>query len=894
MRLGRYPIAIAVALGVLLLLIGGGALVGFVSELLWYGSVGYEDLFWTHWRAALVVRGTTAVLVGAAILANLWVVTGSLGAIRVRRRYGNIEIAERLPRSYVIVAIAVVAALSAWWLSAGFADPLPVLAALDPVRWGLDDPAFGFDAAFYVFQLPILARIQTLGAIVVFWIALLSVAAYLVTGAIKMVEGKPIVSRLARRHLGALAAAFLVFFAMNAWLDRYALVIDGNGFGGGLGYTDVNARIPAKLVVVGLVLIVAAGIAYGTWVGNLRLALVTAALLPVAVLGAEVVYPSTVQRLVVEPNQFPREEPFIEQQLLFARRGFGLDNVERVALPYEAAGEIDPNLLLERLEGIPLWDPRPLLTTFQAQQALFRYYQFASVHHGRYERDGRMEPVAVSVRELETGELEAAAQTWQNLHLNYVSGAGAVASPVARMAANGTPVFYVWDLEPPKLSPDAPPDLELDDARIYFGERSTEWVIVGPEHEPAGIPLDASWRKALFAWAFRSKNILLSGDLTPASKIIFRRQVAERVQAVAPFVQVAREGSAYPVITEGRIVWLVDAYTTSPFFPLSPRQAFGNQDVRYVRNSVKATVDAVTGEIELFAVDAEDPILATYSAMFPGLVRPLAEMPEALRKHLRYPAQLMNIQAQVLGPYHLLEAREFYGQEDVWSVATEHYRGTPAEMEPSYSIFPLPGSESAEFVLSLPFVARGRQNMTALLVTRNDSPHYGEQILYLLPRDEQVPGPQQIEAAIDQDPDISQQLSLWRRAGSDVLRGHLSVLPFEGTLIYIEPLFLEAENAAIPQLERVVLAQAGRVVMQPNLQSAVAALVGSSATNPPGSSIADATSSPSSLGTDWDPLVRARQLLDEAEGLLRAGDFAGFGDALDSLRDALSPPAATP
>jgi uncharacterized protein len=891
MRVGRRAILVAAVLAILLVLIAGGAIAGFVAEIYWYRSVDLESVFWRRWRAALLVRGTLGMVVALAVFLNLWIVSRALGAIRVRRRYGNIEIAERLPQTYVFAAITAISIFSGWWLSAGLADPLPVLAAFGPVQWGLADPIFGRDAAFYVFQLPLLTRLQTLGAVLIFWIALLCVAAYLATGSIRMGEGKPVVSNLARRHLGFLLAAFLLFYAVNVWLDRYALVVNGNGFGGALGYTDVHARLPAKLFVFGFTIATAAAVAYGTWIRNLRLPILMGGLLIFGLIIAEGVYPSSIQRFVVEPNQFPREESHIERHLSFTRAAYGLDGIDRIPLPYHARGDLDEEVLLARLDGIPLWDPRPLLTTYGQRQGLFPYYAFASVHHDRYPAGNRSEPVAISVRELETGGLQEAAQTWQNLHLNYVAGEGAVVSPVARMAGDGTPIFYVWDLEPPKLAPDAPPELALDNPRIFFGELTRGYVILGPEADPVGVDLNSIVKKGLFAWAFQSKNILLSGDVSRESKIVYRRRVTDRVQAAAPFLHVSRQRSAYPVINEGRVVWIVDAYTSSASFPLSPLADFEGRGVRYLRNSVKATVDALTGEVRLYAVDNTDPILATYQRIFPDLVHPVEEMPATLRRHLRFPVQMMHLQAQVLGAYHLLDPRTFYAQQDVWSVATEHYRGTPLPMEPTYSMYPLPGSDDPEFLLTLPFVARGRQNMTALLVTRNDPPHYGQQVLYMLPRDELIPGPQQIEAAIDQDPEISQQLALWRRGGSDVVRGHLTVVPIGGTLVYVEPLFLEAENAAIPQLERVILARAGRVVMQPTFESAVAALLGSSLADE-FARVAGGEVDPSLPGPAPDPeaMARARRLLDEAEALLRAGDWAGFGRALQSLRETLSTP----
>jgi uncharacterized protein len=360
------------------------------------------------------------------------------------------------------------------------------------------------------------------------------------------------------------------------------------------------------------------------------------------------------------------------------------------------------------------------------------------------------------------------------------------------------------------------------------------------------------------------------------------------VEAAAPFLRVSQDRSAYPVIHEGRIVWVVDGYTTTSSFPLSPLVPFEARGVRYVRNSVKATVDGVTGEVRLYAVDEEDPILRTYERIFPGLIRPLEEMPEALRAHLRYPIQLMHLQAGVLGSYHLLDPREFYGLEDVWAVATEEYRGTPTSMEPTYSMYPLPGAEESEFLLTVPLVARGRTNMTALMITRNDPPHYGQQVLYLLPRDELIPGPQQIEAMIDQDPEISQQLALWLRGGSDVIRGHLMIVPIDGSLVFVEPLFLEAENAAIPQLERVILAAGSRVVMEPTFASAVTALLSGQPTVLTASSSKESDPAETPSGDlDHEAVDRARRLMAEADAMLRAGDWAGFGRTWEALRRTL-------
>lgn len=886
MSAGRRALIPGAVLVVLLLLVAGRVVSGTVSELFWYRSLGRDAVFWTQLRAGVLVRGTLALLIGAMVYGNLMVVARSLSGIRLRRRYGNIEIAERLPRAYVVTAAAGVALFSAYWLSAAAGDSISVLAALDPEPFGVTDPIFGRDAAYYVFQWPVLRRLHTLAALMVLWIAMIAVAAYVLTGAIKVIETRLTISPLARRHLGMLAAFSLVLYAVHLWLSRYGLLISGNGFAGALGYTDATARLPAKLILLLISVVTAAAVGYALWVGRSRLAVPFLALLSLAWVVGGTVYPSLVQRFSVEPNELLREEPYIGRHIEFARLGYDLADVEEVPLPYSPRIELDEAALLEGLRGVPLWDPRPLLITYRQRQALYRYYSFTSVHHDRYPGPNGVEPVAIAVRELETPDLEETAQTWQNLHLNYVSGEGVVVSPVARMATDGTPIFYLWDIDPPKVAPDAPSALTLRNPEIYFGERTTEYVILPDDASPTGVPLDATWKKILFAWAFQSKNILLSGDLTRNSKLVYRRQVVDRVRAVAPFLAVPSQGGNYPVIIDGRVVWIVDAYTASSTFPLSPLREFGGRGRRYIRNSVKATVDALTGEVELYAVDPTDPLLITYGRLFPGLIRPIDEMPEGLQRHLRFPAGLMELQALVAGAYHLDDARLFYEQQDVWALAQEQYQATPVTMAPTYSIFSLPGSAEPEFVLSVPLVPRGRQNMTALMVTRNDPPNYGQQILYLMPRDEVVFGPQQIEAMIDQDPEISQELALWRRGRSDVTRGHLMVVPIDGGLVYVEPLFLEATSAAIPQLERVILATSGRVVMGSTFEAAVADLLGGG-----GASAGSSRGGPA----EWEPVVApstsimdtARRLMSQADAALRSGDWAGFGRSWEQLRELL-------
>lgn len=880
----RSRIAIAAFVALVLLLVGGRLLAEVVEDLLWYQSLGLERVFWVQWLASLGVRLTLGILFAAIIYFNLSVVTRTLGAIRIRRRVANIEIAEQLPQPYIVLALLGIAGLSGWWLSAGISDPLAVLAAFQHQAWGLSDPFFGLDASFYVFVLPVLDQMQLLAGLLAGWVAILVISAYAVTGSIKIANGQIHISQPARRHLAVLLASFLVIIAWDLWLDRYGLVVSGNGVSGAIGYTDAHVRQPAMFVMVVLCLGTAVAVGVSLWKDRLNIALLSVALLIAAGVLSRLVAPALVQKLAVEPNEASRERPYLEHHIDFTRRAYQLDNIDSVRLPYSNSAQPSDSAVLRAIAGAPLWDPRPLHTTFNEKEALYGYYTFASVHPDRY--DG--EQVAVSVRELDLAGLPPTAQTWHNIHLEYVSGQGAVVSPMARMSTDGSPVYYLRDIGPPHVSADAPPSLGLTSPEIYFGERTAGYVVLEPDAEPQGVPLSSFWRKVVYGWAFQSRNLLLSGSVTPGSKIVYRRTVVERLQHVAPFLRFLPERGVQPVIHDGHVVWIVDGLTTSTSFPLSRNGVIDAMPVRYVRNSIKATVDGLTGEVRLYVTDEDDPILRTYGDFFPGLLRPLSEMPEALQAHLRYPAPLLELEAAVLGDYHLTDPARFYARQDVWAASTEIYRASEQPVGATYAMLPLPGGQEPEFLLTVPLSARGRPNLAALLVARNDPPAYGERYLFELPRDELVPGPQQIEAQIDQNPDISQQLSLWREGGSQVIRGRILVVPVDSSLIYIEPLFLEAHQTATPQLERVILSTGRQVIMRSTLEEAVAALYTPDAPAAPLPVQLEPAHTAAPSDPQSDPfLERTRQLVTRADAQLRSGDFAGFGESWRALQELL-------
>jgi uncharacterized membrane protein (UPF0182 family) len=672
-----------------------------------------------------------------------------------------------------------------------------------------------------------------------------------------------------------------------------------------VGYTDVAARLPGLWVQALLTLAGAVAVALGAWRNRLLPALAGIGLSLLAALLIGQVYPATIQRFQVVPNELARESPFIQHNLDFTRLGFGLDDLERSRFEARTEGPVDWVEAARQFEGLPVWSRSALLTTFREVEARFRYYDFPGVTIDRYpDESGQLRPVALAVREVDPQGIED--PNWQNRHLRerYVVGNGAVAVDVTGRTPEGRPRTYLAGL-PPVMDAAAPPALALEREDIFFGSRSQPYALITPSDSayralgggpgvpgidvPAGIPIGGFVRKVVLAWFLREANVLFAAGVGSDSRMILRRGVAERVSRIAPFLWFPE--APFSVVHEGRVVWVLEGMTATRFFPIaSPSDLqFGRSRVSYVRNSVKVTVDAVTGEVTFYSVPGEDPLRDTYAAAFPGLLQPLSDMPEGIRSHLRYSQDLLGLQSNVLLNYHQDTPATFFARQDVWANPQEQAQGTsPVPYRPEYGLLRLPGDEETEFRLMTAFVPAGRQNLTALLsgeLRADGSPRLR---LFDVPVENQVPGPRQVEALVEQDPEISQQFSLWRTGGSRVWTGHLHVVPAGDRMVYMEPVFLAAEEDAIPELRRFVVSDGQRVAMEETLAGAVAALGGM---EPPVVPTGD-ESGPVDVGLDpGSPAAWPREavdLLDTAEERLRAGDWTGFGEALQQLRDLLS------
>jgi hypothetical protein len=852
------------------------------TDWLWFVELGYPRVFWVPFVSKAGLFGFVATLVWAVLYLNLRVAVRALPPpARVELRLDGTRYVPRPGlRRWLGVGCAAVALL------AGLASTDQWVAFqqfLHAVPAGEQDPVFGRDVSFYMFRLPFWRFLQRLawgwllvaglGCLVVYLAAATTRPS--LRGLLRLPPG-------ARAHLSLLAGLLLLVRAAGFRLDAYELLTSQRGLVFGLTYADVHARLPALQLLALLALVCAGLLLLNTWLRTLHFA---AAVLGVMVAGWFVgvgLVPAAVQQLVVAPAELSREEPYLRAHIDATLRAYGLHTARTVR--FEPQDRLPAGAVRRQrttLDNIRLWDYRPLLETFRQLQSLRAYYTFVDVDIDRYRIRGRPQQLMLAVRELDASRLPPQARTWVNQHLVYTHGYGVVAAPVHRVSEEGLPELWLRDL-PPRWEA---PELRVDRPEVYFGELTRTYAIVNtrvPEFDyprgdenvttryqgRAGVPLRGWLRRVAFATRFGDWRILLSTDLTPESRILFARAVPERVRRLAPFLRYDRD--PYVVVADGRLFWVVDAYTTTDRYPYS--QPFG--PFNYLRNSVKVVVDAYHGDVRFYLADPADPVIRVYHRIFPGLFRPLEELEPSLQAHLRYPVDLFEVQAQVYATYHMRDPRVFYNREDVWAVANEIFADQPQPVEPYYVTLRLPGtpSEEAEFVLILPMTPQRRDNMVAWLAARNDPPHLGELWVFTFPKDRVVFGPMQVESRINQDPYISQQLTLWNQQGSRVIRGNLLVVPVEGSLLYVEPIFLQAERSQLPELRRVVVAHGPRVAMAATLDEALAQALQEKGAPP-------APPPPGSGDLAAEALRRYRQ----AQELLRRGDLAGFQRELEAL-----------
>ncbi|MBI2469503.1 MAG: UPF0182 family protein, partial [Candidatus Rokubacteria bacterium] len=769
--------------------------------------------------------------------------------------------------------------------------------------FGVQDPLFGRDVGFYVFRLPLWRRALDWAFLLVGATMVATGVLYFLGRVLVLTARGPVITTRARAHLLGLLAVLLFVKAIDFYLDRFELLYSQRGAVFGATYTDVHATLPALWVLAALAALCGVTALAQVLARGARPVVAGLVLLAVGWVVGVGLFPGLVQRLRVAPNALVFESPFIGEHIRLTRRAFGLDRIEEREFPAKETLEFaDLARNAATLRNVRLWDRGPLLATFAQLQEIRTYYRFVDVDNDRYVIDGEYRQVMLSPRELSYSHLPRdpqgrdADRQWINERLQYTHGYGAVVGPVNRITAEGLPELFVRDIPPAA----ATPALRIARPEIYYGEIANDYVFVrtrsreidypsGDENVyttyegRGGVPVGGFFRRLLFALRFGSYRILLSDEIGSESRAMYYRQVGQRVRRIAPFLRFDED--PYLVIrADGTLVWLIDAYTATDRFPYSERVAgLGN----YVRNSVKAVVDAYHGSVTFYVADGQDPLVRAYSQAFPGLFRPLADMPADLRAHIRYPAGLVAVQARMYATYHMQDPRVFYNKEDLWSIPRRPEGQGERELEPYYTIMRLPGEPREEFVLLMLFTPLRRDNMIAWLAARSDGEQYGRLTAFLFPKQRLIYGPRQIAARIDQDAVISQQLSLWNQRGSTVIRGSLLAIPVEESLIYIEPLYLAAAKGSIPELKRVFVAYSNQIAMEETLEASIQAIFGR---RRPGAALARLPAGPEgpATGDGLGALVgRAWEAWSRAQDSLRRGDWSGYGEAQKRLEEVL-------
>ncbi|MDO5562543.1 MAG: UPF0182 family protein [Synergistaceae bacterium] len=873
----------------------------FLTDIYWYEAQGFASMFWRRFFARWELFAAAFVPTFIIYLLN-WRYAFNSGA-------DNLSGSPiRLPHVKWIIAAAAafMAFTGALSVSGSWGS---FLKFMHPTLFGEVDPLFGKDVSFYVFTLPFLNYIRD-------WLQGVLTAALIGSGVVYYMtrsfvfDGRALdLPKNVRLHLAALSSAILAVWGVGCWLGRYELLFSPTGVVFGAGYTDVHVLLPAITVLTVAAFLAAAlllvNIVKPMWKMS---AVLIASLLLVGWLARSFV-PGLVQQYSVKPNEYEMEKPYLDYHLDYTRRAFGLNDVKTIAVTPEAevtAAELRDDQ--ETVQNIHMWDYSPLLRTYKQLQAIRTYYDFNDVYIDRYDIGGRNRQVMLAVRELDLSDLQN--PTWVNTHLEFTHGYGVVMNPVNEVAAGGLPLFFMKDLPSQSTV-----DIKLDRPEIYYGTMPDSYVLVNTAVKEfdypmgasnmrstyggsGGVKIDSMWRRLLFAFRFRDTEILFTGSLKPESRIMFYRNVRAAFKEVAPFL--IYDGDTYPVIFDGRIIWVQDAFTWSSRYPYSKPVATADRTlaqfngVNYLRNSVKATVDAYDGRMKFYVVNDKDPLVMTWKKIFPGLFNSGGEMSPELWKHMRYPEEFFEIQSDVFRTYHMTDTNTYYNREDVWEITPAGYE---RRIRPNYVTMKLWGGKKAEFAIIVPYMPLGRNNLIGWMAGRCDPGNYGQLLVYQFPKQKLIYGPTQIEALIDQNPEISAQLSLWSQRGSDVIRGDLLVVPVGKSLIYVQPLYLKAEKGELPELKRIIVSTGGRVAWAETFGEAIERLVGQKVVTGIGTKTIVSGGSQGEIppaGTALsDPDIKslanmAQKLYHSAMEAQRNGDWARYGSEIKKLGEIIS------
>ncbi|HWQ42453.1 MAG TPA: UPF0182 family protein [Desulfosporosinus sp.] len=835
---------------------------GLFEDWLWFKDLGYSQLFWIPLLSKCFFQAVNGTILFIFIAGTLFSIRHAIVTFvneRLRLRLRLVQDMNRpvlsLSQRRVTVWLLIISAIMSFGVSfvAGFTGWLDVLSFTHATPFGQVDPIFGKDLAFYFFQLPFLKTLFNAFFGPLFLLTLFTTIFYAVTGVLRFhsrkfwKNGAIEMGAESRKHLALLIGILFALKAFGYYLDIYQLLYSIHGHVVGAGYTDLTATLPALkiLIVICILGFISACIALSFKDSRL----VTVPVVGIFTIGIIIhgILPTLIQSFVVIPNELNKEQPYIQHEIELTRFGYGLDNISEIDYPGNTP--ITLNALKAdqgTLNNIRLNDTRPMIQTYNQKQGIRLYYKFFDIDIDRYTVNGEYRQVMMGPREISTPDLDDKAKTFVNERFKYTHGFGASASFANAVTSEGLPSFAIKDIPPTSEFA----EFKITEPRIYYGEMTNDWVVgntKGKEFDypqgntnaetsyqgKTGIPF-TPLNKLMLSLRHGNLRFYLANEVTPASKLLVYRNIKERVEKLAPFL--TYDSDPYMVIDSGRLKWIIDAYTTSDALPYSNQ--YPEQGFNYIRNSVKVIIDAYDGTVDFYAVDPQDPILKTYMKIFPGVFKDISSISPSLKSHLRYPETLFSVQSNMLKTFHMTNSSVFYNKEDAWDVAKELFNTKPQNVEPYYTIMKIPGEDKPEFVLMLPFTpassaSNTRNNMVAWMAARMDGEHYGELLLYKLPKDIEIDGPMQIESRIDQDPEISRQLSLWDQKGSSVIRGNLLALPIGGNFLYVEPIYLQSDKGgSIPEMKRVVLAYQDKLVMTENLGSALTQIFGEGAPQP--------------------------------------------------------------
>lgn len=913
---------------ILVLLIGCA---GFLTNWMWFDSLGYEKVFWTKFLSQLEIG--VPVFLAAMLLVRIYLKS-------LKKHYfievESHEIPDEKRLNKISWGMSVVFGLLVG-LTAGASTWMDFRQFANATSFGLKDPLFHLDISFYVFKLAFLTKANNIVLGIVVGVVIITLLYYGILITVRtpdMFEWEPEepegpetsgenaipftrkyrkkpsekrtldlnndnmiqLLHIASGKLTLLGIVFYLMVAMDFLMRQFDLLHVHTGAVYGAGFTDVNVKLWVYRLIMVLSIVGAVTLCHHMHRKEpKKLVRIPIAIVAVGLLGGVVSF--AVQNLLVSPDEINKESKYLERNISYTRHAYGLDNIKVEEFPAEQ--NLNQQAIRDNsqtITNIRINDYEPVQDFYNQTQSIRQYYDFNDVDIDRYNIDGEQTQTYLAAREINESKISS---TWINRHLKYTHGYGAAVSRVDAVTASGQPDIIVKNIPPESEAK----DIDITRPEIYFGELTNDYVIVNTDEQEfdypngnensystykgkAGIKLNLL-NRILFSVREGSMKLLVSSNVNSDSRIIINRNIKDRVEKLMPYL--SYEKDPYMTVVNGKLYWIVDAYTTSSYYPYSEPYSGEVGSTNYIRNSVKVVVDAYNGDTTFYVVDRDDPVARTYQKIYPTLFKDVKEMPEGIRKHIRYPNSLLKIQAGVYTKYHMDQVKVFYQDEDLWDIAHQIYGTEEKEMDPSYFIFELPDEKKAEFINMIPFTPKSKQNMTAIMMARNDGNRYGQLLVYKFPKNKTVYGPMQIEAQIDQNTEISKEFSLWNSSGSKYRRGDLFVIPINNSIMYVEPVYLEASNQAIPEMKRVIVAYGDKIAYESTLEDALADLFGEDENGGQSQSASASSGKNNSGKSNTKELIqKANEAYENAVNAQKSGNWKKYGDYLDELEKYLN------